>query len=984
MPSRVSRIAKFLLNFALLATCGIRAQDTTLAGWTFSQFLGEGIPSINAQDFSSTGFITATYRGAANPLSAQVDGTVVALNGGAGFADTSIGSWSFGDFNIENAVDVRADTFGALNTINSRTLDGKDMHLTDSAGMMLTFNRAATLWGIQVNGTAGYANAGTSDFTFAARGNGGAATVEWLFNDAVFATVNIAAGSFATYGVELPAAFYGNGLVKGRLVGGSVSFDNVQFNGQLGTPPQFTRQPEPLVRLVGEAASISVAVSGATDPTYQWFKGANPIPGATDAAYSISSVSLGDDADYRVTVRSSNGLAAVSDVARLEVRQAPLILLSPAPQFANPGQSVTFSALASGTPAPSYRWQRGGVDLAEGGSISGVAGPELTIANVAEGDAGAYRVVVTNIVGSVASEPVVLTVTNLAVAPSVSTAPADTIGVAGDRVEFSVVASGAPAPTYRWRFQGRDLVDGSGVSGAATDRLILDNLSAARAGTYSVVVENSAGSVESEAVLVVRTPPAVVAGPGPASRFVAAGSDVTFSVAVSGDPAPSIQWLRNGEPLPGQTAATLTLRGVTPANDGVYSVRIANAVRSVVSGGSELRVGVAARIVSPPRSAVGALGGSVTFNVVAEGDPEPAYQWFHDGEPVAGAVEESLTLSNLAAANAGSYSVRVSNQFATITSAPAELRVAQPVSVSRPAQVQTFTPGSTLVIGSTGTPDNTLRYEWFRDGRRVAGADGSQLTIAEASFADGGAYSVRIYNSKGRLVSSRIVARVAISVANGYDVLLRNSSDGAPAGIVRLDVARAGTISGRLHLVDGSVHAFRGALSFPEHSASGRSTIDVRRKGASTLTLAFDLDVKLAELGCALGESGVVKAAGSADRRLTGSAPWAGVYSLALGSTGSSPIVLNAIVAPSGVLTLTGRLPDGVRVSFSAPASASGSYAVLLLPYRKGAGHLAGELQVEPSSAGYFADEESSGLWRWRRTSGTSTVERSLSPMMSP
>ncbi len=214
------------------------AQDTTLAGWTFSQFLGEGAPSIDAENFTNTEYIVATYRGDINPLSSTVDGTVVSQSGGTGYATPTIGSWSFTAFDINNADDVRADTFGTLNTINSTTLDGKQMHLTDSAGMMLTFRKAATLWDIQVNNTAGYTNAGVSDLTFAARGNDGAATVEWVFNNVVFATTNVTAGSFNVYSAELPSQFYGNGQIQGRLVSGKVSFDNVQINGSLAAIPE--------------------------------------------------------------------------------------------------------------------------------------------------------------------------------------------------------------------------------------------------------------------------------------------------------------------------------------------------------------------------------------------------------------------------------------------------------------------------------------------------------------------------------------------------------------------------------------------------------------------------------------------------------------------------------------------------------------------------------------------------------------------------
>ena len=233
MSFRISLVLKAFVVAAFSFVSCIRSQDTTLAGWTFSQFLGEGAPQINAATFESTGSIVATYSGNTNPVSADVDGTVVINSSGTGYTNASIGTWSFGAFDIDNANDVRADTFGALNTINSTTLDGKQMHLTDSAGMMLTFRKTNTLWNIQVANTASYTNASVSDFTFAARGNDGAATVEWFFNDQLFSTTTVTAGSFNVYSAELPSQFYGNGSIQGRLVSGKVSFDNVQINGSL-------------------------------------------------------------------------------------------------------------------------------------------------------------------------------------------------------------------------------------------------------------------------------------------------------------------------------------------------------------------------------------------------------------------------------------------------------------------------------------------------------------------------------------------------------------------------------------------------------------------------------------------------------------------------------------------------------------------------------------------------------------------------------
>lgn len=231
-----TRLITFSALLGVFSSVGIAA-DTTLAGWTFSQFVSEGVPNVDINSFDPVGSIVATYRGDFVPDSNVVDGTITSLNGNV-YNDPSFGTWDFSGFDTSNANDVRADTFSALNTTNTTTLDGKFMHLTDAAGMMLTFRAQNTLWDITVPGTGAYENASVADFTYAARGNGGAATVEWLVGGTVFSTQVIAAASFNVYSAELPVEFYGNGVIQGRLVSGQVSFDNVQVNGALAAIPE--------------------------------------------------------------------------------------------------------------------------------------------------------------------------------------------------------------------------------------------------------------------------------------------------------------------------------------------------------------------------------------------------------------------------------------------------------------------------------------------------------------------------------------------------------------------------------------------------------------------------------------------------------------------------------------------------------------------------------------------------------------------------
>ncbi len=75
------------------------------------------------------------------------------------------------------------------------------------------------------------------------------------------------------------------------------------------------------------------------------------------------------------------------------------------------GRTAKFSVTASGDTPISYRWRRNGANLSDGGNISGATTPSLTISNVTIAvDSATYDVVVGNLVGSIPSTPVSLTV----------------------------------------------------------------------------------------------------------------------------------------------------------------------------------------------------------------------------------------------------------------------------------------------------------------------------------------------------------------------------------------------------------------------------------------------------------------------------------------------------------------------------------------------------------------------------------------------
>ena len=80
-------------------------------------------------------------------------------------------------------------------------------------------------------------------------------------------------------------------------------------------------------------------------------------------------------------------------------------------------------------------------------------------------------------------------------------------------------------------------------------------------------------------------------------------------------------------------------------------------------------------ITTQPQSRTATVGDNVTFSVTATGKPAPACQWFFNGVMISGATSATLALNNVQVANAGNYTVAVTNSAGTVTSSPAALAV---------------------------------------------------------------------------------------------------------------------------------------------------------------------------------------------------------------------------------------------------------------------------------------------------------------------
>lgn len=91
-----------------------------------------------------------------------------------------------------------------------------------------------------------------------------------------------------------------------------------------------------------------------------------------------------------------------------------------------------------------------------------------------------------------------------------------------------------------------------------------------------------------------------------------------------------------------------------------------------------------AYIACAPTNQTAYLGQTVTVTAHVGGFPEPVYQWFKGATPVAGATNESLVIPTAQAANAGSYTVRATNELGFAISSSGTLTLVAPPSLGTP------------------------------------------------------------------------------------------------------------------------------------------------------------------------------------------------------------------------------------------------------------------------------------------------------------
>ncbi|MBK8478959.1 MAG: DNA/RNA non-specific endonuclease [Opitutaceae bacterium] len=165
-------------------------------------------------------------------------------------------------------------------------------------------------------------------------------------------------------------------------------------------------------------------------------------------------------------------------------------------------------------------------------------------------------------------------------------------------------------------------------------------------------------------------------------------------------------------------------------------------------------------ITTQPANCSTMIGGSVTFTVVAVGALPLTYEWFHGADSLGSSTSPQLRLSGVQAADAGDYTVHVTNAQGHALSLTASLHVGALVAPTITGQ----TSSAGRFVGQSASLAVTARdatgYQWYKGGVEVAGATAATLELAEMMPAVAGLYDCVVIGVGGDTLSAPVVVGI--------------------------------------------------------------------------------------------------------------------------------------------------------------------------------------------------------------------------------
>uniref|UniRef100_A0A8C7ZKI3 Roundabout, axon guidance receptor, homolog 2 (Drosophila) n=1 Tax=Oryzias sinensis TaxID=183150 RepID=A0A8C7ZKI3_9TELE len=357
----------------------------------------------------------------------------------------------------------------------------------------------------------------------------------------------------------------------------------------------FRQNPIDVVVAAAEPAILEcVPPRGHPEPTIYWKKDKVRIDDKDDritirGGKLMISNTKKTDAGMYICVGTNMVGERESETAQLTVFERPTFIRRPINQVVLEEEMVEFRCQVQGDPQPNVRWRKDDVDVPRGRYEIKYDKDDyvLRVKKASVSDEGTFTCVAENRVGKLEAAASLTVRARPVAPPQFVIRPRDQI-VAQDRnATFPCEAKGNPQPAVFWQKEGSQNLlfpnqPNSRFSVSPSGELTITSVQRSDAGYYICQALTVAGSILAKAqlevtdVLADRPPPII--RQGPSNQTLGVDRVALLKCQASGEPIPSISWLKDGFSLLGkdprmslQAPGSLQIKNIKLSDSGVYT-----------------------------------------------------------------------------------------------------------------------------------------------------------------------------------------------------------------------------------------------------------------------------------------------------------------------------------------------------------------------------------------------------------------------------
>ena len=439
----------------------------------------------------------------------------------------------------------------------------------------------------------------------------------------------------------------------------------------------------------------------------------------------------------------------------------PVVTTQPVDQTVDDGQSVTFTAGASGSPTPTVKWQVSGDGGGTWNDVPGATSATLAFTAAATQTGYRYRAVFTNTCTAVTTDAAALAVTPPLVVISQIYGGGGNSGATlkSDFIELFNRGT-TPASLDGWSVQYASTTGSTwfrtNLSGTiAPNHYYLIKEYQGPGGTVDLPTPDASGVITIDQargkVVLVTNQTTILSG-----TVCPTGSSIVDKVGY-GSGTNCFEGLGPAPTLSNTMAAVRLGEGCIDTNDNAHDFRAAASnPRNTASPPNSC---TAPTLTAEPFDQTVCAGSTATFLAAASGSPAPSVQWQESSDgstwaDIPGATGATLSLTATSSQNGFRYRAVFTNDLGTVTTAAADLTVNTPPTITTQPVDTTVDDGHTATFtgAASGSPEPAVKWQESSDGSTwsdIPGATSTTLSFGATVSQNGYRYRAVFTNGCG-------------------------------------------------------------------------------------------------------------------------------------------------------------------------------------------------------------------------------------------